>query len=60
MKPNCCLTQQLNMSHCLLAGGVTCLFSLMCALILAYLDKRAEKLLSKEQGKTGEWGEWYS
>uniref|UniRef100_A0A8C9FPV7 Lysosomal dipeptide transporter MFSD1 n=1 Tax=Pavo cristatus TaxID=9049 RepID=A0A8C9FPV7_PAVCR len=38
----------------LLIGGVTCLFSLACALILAYLDKRAEKLLCKEQGKTGE------
>nr|XP_054495342.1 major facilitator superfamily domain-containing protein 1 isoform X27 [Agelaius phoeniceus] len=36
------------------AGGVTCLFSLSCALILAYLDRRAEKLLCKEQGKTGE------
>ncbi|KAM6127738.1 lysosomal dipeptide transporter MFSD1 isoform 4-T4 [Phoenicopterus ruber ruber] len=38
----------------LMIGGVTCLFSLGCALILAYLDKRAEKLLCKEQGKTGE------
>ncbi|XP_048810372.1 major facilitator superfamily domain-containing protein 1 isoform X1 [Lagopus muta] len=38
----------------LLIGGITCLFSLTCALILAYLDKRAEKLLCKEQGKTGE------
>uniref|UniRef100_A0A669PXU4 Lysosomal dipeptide transporter MFSD1 n=1 Tax=Phasianus colchicus TaxID=9054 RepID=A0A669PXU4_PHACC len=38
----------------LLIGGITCLFSLACALILAYLDKRAEKLLCKEQGKTGE------
>ncbi|KAF1508023.1 Major facilitator superfamily domain-containing protein 1, partial [Eudyptula minor] len=38
----------------LMIGGVTCLFSLTCALILAYLDKRAEKLLCKEQGKTGE------
>ncbi|XP_077040338.1 lysosomal dipeptide transporter MFSD1 isoform X7 [Agelaius phoeniceus] len=38
----------------LLIGGVTCLFSLSCALILAYLDRRAEKLLCKEQGKTGE------
>ncbi|NXT20477.1 MFSD1 protein, partial [Syrrhaptes paradoxus] len=46
--------QQLNILHCLFAGGVTCLFSLTCALILAYLDKRAEKLLCKEQGKTGE------
>ncbi|XP_062988116.1 major facilitator superfamily domain-containing protein 1 isoform X2 [Elgaria multicarinata webbii] len=38
----------------LLIGGVTCIFSLVCALILAYLDKRAEKILCKEQGKTGE------
>ncbi|PKU40724.1 major facilitator superfamily domain-containing protein 1 isoform x1 [Limosa lapponica baueri] len=38
----------------LMIGGVTCLFSLTCALILAYLDKRAQKLLCKEQGKTGE------
>ncbi|RMC01909.1 hypothetical protein DUI87_21070 [Hirundo rustica rustica] len=38
----------------LLIGGVTCLFSLSCALVLAYLDRRAEKLLCKEQGRTGE------
>ncbi|XP_077204694.1 lysosomal dipeptide transporter MFSD1 isoform X2 [Paroedura picta] len=38
----------------LLIGGVTCIFSLLCALFLAYLDRRAEKILSKEQGKTGE------
>ncbi|XP_061493161.1 major facilitator superfamily domain-containing protein 1 isoform X2 [Rhineura floridana] len=38
----------------LLIGGVSCIFSLVCALILAYLDKRAEKILCKEQGKTGE------
>uniref|UniRef100_A0A674I964 Lysosomal dipeptide transporter MFSD1 n=1 Tax=Terrapene triunguis TaxID=2587831 RepID=A0A674I964_9SAUR len=38
----------------LMIGGVTCIFSLICALILAYLDKRAEKILCKEQGKTGE------
>ncbi|XP_067401783.1 lysosomal dipeptide transporter MFSD1 isoform X1 [Emydura macquarii macquarii] len=38
----------------LMIGGVTCIFSLICALILAYLDKRAEKILHKEQGKTGE------
>ncbi|KAJ7420342.1 hypothetical protein WISP_48619 [Willisornis vidua] len=36
----------------LMIGGVTCLFSLTCAFILAYLDSRAEKLLCKEQGKT--------
>ncbi|XP_060130424.1 major facilitator superfamily domain-containing protein 1 isoform X2 [Zootoca vivipara] len=38
----------------LLIGGVSCIFSLLCALILGYLDKRAEKILCKEQGKTGE------
>nr|XP_014129617.1 major facilitator superfamily domain-containing protein 1 [Zonotrichia albicollis] len=38
----------------LLIGGVTCVFSLSCALVLAYLDRRAERLLCKEQGKTGE------
>ncbi|XP_073215651.1 lysosomal dipeptide transporter MFSD1 isoform X5 [Lepidochelys kempii] len=38
----------------LMIGGVTCIFSLSCALFLAYLDKRAEKILCKEQGKTGE------
>nr|XP_033814669.1 major facilitator superfamily domain-containing protein 1 [Geotrypetes seraphini] len=38
----------------LMIGAVTCLFSLACALILGYLDKRAEKILNKEQGKTGD------
>uniref|UniRef100_A0A8C1M3I1 Lysosomal dipeptide transporter MFSD1 n=1 Tax=Cyprinus carpio TaxID=7962 RepID=A0A8C1M3I1_CYPCA len=32
----------------------TCLFSLICALILGFLDRRAEKILHKEQGRTGE------
>ena len=35
-------------------GCITCIFSLICALALAYLDRRAEKILHKEQGKTGE------
>uniref|UniRef100_A0A3Q3DRX6 Lysosomal dipeptide transporter MFSD1 n=1 Tax=Hippocampus comes TaxID=109280 RepID=A0A3Q3DRX6_HIPCM len=35
-------------------AAVTCIFSLICALVLAFLDKRAEKILQKEQGKTGE------
>ncbi|XP_051934630.1 major facilitator superfamily domain-containing protein 1 isoform X2 [Hippocampus zosterae] len=35
-------------------AAVTCIFSLTCALVLAFLDKRAEKILQKEQGKTGE------
>ncbi|KAM3929935.1 lysosomal dipeptide transporter MFSD1 isoform 2-T2 [Leptodactylus fuscus] len=38
----------------LMIGAVTCLFSLSCALALGYLDKRAERILNKEQGKTGE------
>nr|XP_045017571.1 major facilitator superfamily domain-containing protein 1 isoform X1 [Jaculus jaculus]XP_045017572.1 major facilitator superfamily domain-containing protein 1 isoform X2 [Jaculus jaculus] len=38
----------------LLIGGMTCIFSLICALALAYLDLRAERILHKEQGKTGD------
>ncbi|KAL3057461.1 hypothetical protein OYC64_007854 [Pagothenia borchgrevinki] len=38
----------------LMIAAVTCLFSLTCALVLGFLDKRAEKILNKEQGKTGE------
>uniref|UniRef100_A0A3Q2THR0 Lysosomal dipeptide transporter MFSD1 n=1 Tax=Fundulus heteroclitus TaxID=8078 RepID=A0A3Q2THR0_FUNHE len=37
----------------MIAAG-TCVFSLMCALVLGFLDKRAERILHKEQGKTGE------
>lgn len=38
----------------LMIGGLTCVLSLICALVLAYLDQRAERILHKEQGKTGE------
>uniref|UniRef100_A0A8C4ZLH4 Lysosomal dipeptide transporter MFSD1 n=1 Tax=Gadus morhua TaxID=8049 RepID=A0A8C4ZLH4_GADMO len=39
----------------LMIGTVfTCFFSLVCALVLGYLDRRAERILKKEQGKTGE------
>uniref|UniRef100_A0A3Q1IJG2 Lysosomal dipeptide transporter MFSD1 n=1 Tax=Anabas testudineus TaxID=64144 RepID=A0A3Q1IJG2_ANATE len=38
----------------LMIASATCLFSLICALVLAFFDKRAEKILHKEQGKTGE------
>uniref|UniRef100_A0A4W6C0E9 Lysosomal dipeptide transporter MFSD1 n=1 Tax=Lates calcarifer TaxID=8187 RepID=A0A4W6C0E9_LATCA len=38
----------------LMIAAVTCLFSLVCALVLAFLDKRAERILHKEEGKTGE------
>ncbi|RVE64953.1 hypothetical protein OJAV_G00130730 [Oryzias javanicus] len=35
----------------LMIAAVTCLFSLFCALVLGFLDKRAERILHKEQGK---------
>ncbi|XP_062409222.1 major facilitator superfamily domain-containing protein 1 [Sardina pilchardus] len=38
----------------LMIGATTCLFSLMCAVTLGYFDRRAERILNKEQGKTGE------
>ncbi|XP_004075414.1 major facilitator superfamily domain-containing protein 1 isoform X1 [Oryzias latipes] len=38
----------------LMIAAVTCLFSLVCALVLGFLDKRAERILHKEEGKTGE------
>ncbi|TRY58324.1 hypothetical protein DNTS_031771 [Danionella cerebrum] len=38
----------------LMISASTCLFSLLCAFILGFLDKRAEKILNKEQGKSGE------
>ncbi|XP_056329392.1 major facilitator superfamily domain-containing protein 1 isoform X1 [Danio aesculapii] len=38
----------------LMIAASTCLFSLICALVLGFLDKRAERILNKEQGKTGE------
>ncbi|XP_036612775.1 major facilitator superfamily domain-containing protein 1 isoform X2 [Trichosurus vulpecula] len=38
----------------LMIGGVTCVLSLICALILGYMDWRAEQILHKEQGKIGE------
>uniref|UniRef100_A0A8C2WCX4 Lysosomal dipeptide transporter MFSD1 n=1 Tax=Cyclopterus lumpus TaxID=8103 RepID=A0A8C2WCX4_CYCLU len=38
----------------LMIASVTCLFSLMCALVLGFLDKRAERILHKEGGEAGE------
>ncbi|XP_068174252.1 lysosomal dipeptide transporter MFSD1 isoform X2 [Antennarius striatus] len=38
----------------LMLAAATCLFSLFCALVLAYFDKRAEKILNKGESKTGE------
>lgn len=38
----------------LLIAGAFCLFSVVCSLILAFFDKRAEKLLNREANGTGE------
>ncbi|OQR73863.1 major facilitator superfamily domain-containing protein 1-like [Tropilaelaps mercedesae] len=38
----------------LMLAGVLCLFSLICALILAIFDKRAERILNREGNTTGE------
>lgn len=45
-----------NPSSLLPSAAVTCLFSLVCALVLAFLDKRAERILDKEEGRTGRNG----
>ena len=38
----------------LFIAAVTCVFSFICALILAFFDKRAERILKKQAGQTGE------
>ncbi|GCC36294.1 hypothetical protein chiPu_0014787 [Chiloscyllium punctatum] len=38
----------------LMIAAATCVFSLLCAFAIAYLDKRAERILKKDQGKTGD------
>lgn len=45
-----------NPSFLFPSAAVTCLFSLVCALVLAFLDKRAERILDKEEGRTGRNG----
>lgn len=47
-------TGHTTLGAALMIAGVTCLFSLFCALVLGFLDRRAEKILNKEQGRTGE------
>lgn len=42
-----------NPSFLFPSAAVTCLFSLVCALVLAFFDKRAERILDKEEGRTG-------
>ncbi|XP_072524601.1 lysosomal dipeptide transporter MFSD1 isoform X1 [Salminus brasiliensis] len=43
-----------TLGSALMIASSTCVFSLICALALGYLDRRAERILNKEQGKTGE------
>lgn len=38
----------------LFVAAATCAFSLICALILAFFDKRAQRILNKQTSKTGE------
>lgn len=38
----------------LLIANSICIFSLICGLIMAWLDKRAEKILKREPPSTGE------
>ena len=38
----------------LFIAALTCIFSFICALILAFFDKRAERILKKQAGQTGE------
>lgn len=45
-----------NPSFLFPSAAVTCLFSLVCALVLAFFDKRAERILDKEEGRTGRNG----
>ena len=35
-------------------AGSTCIMSLICALVLGIMDKRAEKILNKAAAETGE------
>lgn len=44
----------LNLGYALMFASITCVLSLVCALILAYFDKRAGKILKKESAQTGE------
>lgn len=38
----------------LMIAASTCVFSLLCAFFIGYLDRRAKRILNKDQGKTGE------
>ena len=36
-----------------LSGAGVCMFSLVCGLVLGFLDKRATRILKKEDSQTG-------
>lgn len=36
-----------------LSGAGVCMFSLVCGLVLGFLDKRAARILKKEDSQTG-------
>ena len=38
----------------LMLAGLTCVMSFLCALVLGYMDKRAERILKKASAETGE------
>ena len=38
----------------LFLASITCIFSLICAIILAFFDKRAERILKKQAARTDE------
>ena len=38
----------------LFIAALTCVFSLICAFILAFFDRRAKRILNKEAGQIGE------
>lgn len=44
----------INLGFALLFASVTCILSFVCALTLAYFDKRADKILKKEEIQVGE------
>lgn len=41
------------------SAASTCVLSLICALLLAYFDRRAERILNKEEGKTGQLTQFF-
>eukprot|EP00794_Sanderia_malayensis_P005634 gene5634-6330_t len=47
-------TSYKTLGYSLLFGSVFCLLSLFCALMMAYFDRRASRILKKEDAKTGE------